>query len=105
MVELLCESIRKCGVDIRAKMYSNIVLGGGGTMLAGMADRLEKELRTHAQASGYQISIKAVPERIYSAWLGASLFSGLLSFDWVSKEEYDESGPSIINRNTMGLNW
>ena len=99
VAETLYHSIMKCDVDLRAMMYSNIVLGGGGTMFGGMVDRLEKEMKVLAP-SGCKISIKALPERIYSAWLGASALSSLSSFGWATKEEYDESGPCLIHRKS-----
>jgi len=34
----------KCDVDIRKDLYGNVVLSGGTTMFAGIADRMQKEL-------------------------------------------------------------
>merc|ERR1711997_1080860 len=38
------DSIMKCDVDIRKDLYGNIVLSGGTTMFAGIADRMRKEI-------------------------------------------------------------
>ena len=41
------------------------------------------------------------PERYkYSVWIGGSILSSLSAFQqmWTSKQEYDESGPSIVHR-------
>ena len=42
----------------------------------------------------------APPERKYSVWLGGSILAALSTFQtmWISKVEYDEGGPGIINR-------
>ena len=42
----------------------------------------------------------APPERKYSVWIGGSILSSLSTFQqmWISKQEYDESGPSIVHR-------
>ncbi len=47
-----------------------------------------------------QIKIIAPPERKYSVWIGGSILASLSTFQqmWISKEEYDESGPSIVHR-------
>ncbi|CAF3480989.1 unnamed protein product, partial [Rotaria sp. Silwood2] len=39
------------------------------------------------------------PDRKYSAWLGGSILASLSTFQskWISKQEYDESGPSIVH--------
>merc|ERR1719453_957167 len=68
--ELTYNSIMKCDVDIRKDLYANVVLSGGTTMYAGIADRK------------------------YSVWIGGSILSSLSTFQqmWISKQEYDESG-------------
>jgi hypothetical protein len=42
----------------------------------------------------------APPERKYSVWIGGSILASLSTFEqqWISKQEYDESGPSIVHR-------
>jgi len=92
-------SIMKCDVDIRKDLYGNIVLSGGTTMFAGIADRMQKEL-VNLAPSTMKIKIIAPPERKYSVWIGGSILSSLSTFNqmWISKEEYDESGPAIVHR-------
>merc|ERR1711962_1768975 len=45
-------------------------------------------------------SIIAPPERKYSVWIGGSILASLSTFQqmWISKQEYDECGPSIVHR-------
>jgi len=92
-------SIMKCDVDIRKDLYGNIVLSGGTTMFDGIADRMEKEVKALAPAS-MKIKIVAPPERKYSVWIGGSILASLSTFQqmWISKQEYDESGPGIVHR-------
>jgi len=92
-------SIMKCDVDIRKDLYGNIVLSGGTTMFDGIAERMEKEIKALAPAS-MKIKIVAPPERKYSVWIGGSILASLSTFQqmWISKQEYDESGPSIVHR-------
>lgn len=49
-----------------------------------------------------QVKIVAPPERKYSVWIGGSILASLSTFQnlWVSKQEYDESGPGIVHRST-----
>eukprot|EP00892_Ulva_mutabilis_P003606 jgi/Ulvmu1/1617/UM112_0003.1 len=44
-------SIMKCDVDIRKDLYGNIVLSGGTTMFAGIADRMSKEVSAMSPSS------------------------------------------------------
>jgi actin-related protein len=97
--ECTYNSIMKCDVDIRKDLYGNVVLSGGTTMFAGIADRMQKEL-VNLAPSTMKIKIIAPPERKYSVWIGGSILSSLSTFNqmWISKEEYDESGPAIVHR-------
>jgi len=93
------DSIMKCDVDIRKDLYENVVMSGGSTMFEGIDKRLEKELQALAPST-MQIKITAPPERKYSVFIGGSILSSLSTFEtmWISKEEYDESGPTIVHR-------
>ncbi|CAD1480858.1 unnamed protein product, partial [Heterotrigona itama] len=90
----------KCDVDIRKDLYANTVLSGGTTMYPGIADRMQKEI-TALAPSTIKIKIIAPPERKYSVWIGGSILASLSTFQqmWISKQEYDESGPGIVHRN------
>ncbi|KAJ5073701.1 actin [Anaeramoeba ignava] len=72
--ETTYNSIMKCDVDIRRDLYGNVVLSG--------------------------VKIIASPERKYSVWIGGSILASLSTFSnmWISNEEYEESGPSIVHR-------
>jgi len=97
--ETLYNSIMKCDLDIRKDLYANTVLSGGSSMFPGIADRMQKEI-THLAPSSMKIKIIAPPERKYSVWIGGSILASLSTFQqmWISKQEYDESGPSIVHR-------
>jgi actin len=49
--ETTFKSIMKCDLDIRRDLYGNVVLSGGTTMYAGIAERLTKELTNRAPPS------------------------------------------------------
>jgi actin-related protein len=93
------QTVMKCDVDIRRDLYANIVLSGGTTMFGGIAERMTKEV-TALAPSTMKIKVVAPPERKYSVWIGGSILSSLSTFQqmWISKAEYDESGPSIVHR-------
>jgi actin beta/gamma 1 len=97
--KLTFTSIMKCDVDIRKDLYGNVVMSGGTTMYQGIPERVQKEIKSLAPDS-MTIKIIAPPERKYSVWIGGSILSSLSTFEemWIKKEEYDESGPSIVHR-------
>ena len=97
--ETTYNSIMKCDVDIRKDLYGNIVLSGGTSMYPGINTRLEKEMIQLAPPT-MKIKVIAPPERKYSVWIGGSILASLSTFQnmWITKEEYDESGPAIVHR-------
>jgi len=97
--ELVFQSIMKCDVDVRKELYGNIVMSGGTTMYNGISERLNKEI-TALAPSTIKIRVVAPAERRFSVWIGGSILSSLSSFQtmWVSKAEFDETGPSIVHR-------
>ncbi|CAF1149094.1 unnamed protein product [Adineta steineri] len=97
--QMVYNTIMKCDIDVRKELYANTVLSGGTTMYNGIADRMEKELKALAPST-MKVKIIAPPERKYAVWIGGSILSSLSTFEamWITKREYDESGPSIVHR-------
>ncbi|XP_011670747.2 actin, cytoplasmic-like [Strongylocentrotus purpuratus] len=95
--EMVYHSVKKCDVDIRKDLYANTVLTGGSAMFPGVADRMHKELSALAPPS---TMIKVIPDSKYSAWIGGSILASLSTFQsmWISKQEYDEWGPTIVHK-------
>jgi len=96
---LTFSSIMKCDVDIRKDLYANTVMSGGTTMFKQIDQRLKDELDKLSPQT-MTVKIVAPPERKYSVWIGGSILASLSTFEemWVTKEEYDESGPAIVHR-------
>ncbi|KAI3691357.1 hypothetical protein L2E82_49701 [Cichorium intybus] len=97
--EMTCYSIMMSDVDMRQHLYENILLSGGSTLFPGIADRMTKEI-TDLAPSRMKVNVVAPPERKYAVWIGGSILASLSTFQqmWISKAEYDESGPSIVHR-------
>ncbi|KAH8080308.1 hypothetical protein JL720_8999 [Aureococcus anophagefferens] len=90
------QTIMKCDVDIRKDL---LLSSPAATMFPGVGERMTKEL-TALAPSTMKIKVIAPPERKYSVWIGGSILSSLSTFQsmWISKAEYDESGPAIVHR-------
>ncbi|KAN0044892.1 hypothetical protein ACTA71_006418 [Dictyostelium dimigraforme] len=96
--ETIYHSIMKCGREFQKHLYGNVVLSGGTSMPRGFTDRMNKEL-TELAPSTMKIKIVTPPECNYSVWIGGSVLASLLTDQmWISNEEYDESGSSIVYR-------
>ncbi|CAF2863558.1 unnamed protein product [Rotaria sp. Silwood2] len=84
-----------CDDDVAALVIDN----GSGMCKAGFAGDDAPQI-TSLAPSTMKIKIIAPPERKYSVWIGGSILASLSTFQqmWISKQEYDESGPSIVHR-------
>ena len=91
------ETIMKSDLDLRRDLFGNVVLSGSNTMFKGFSQRLQKELEKMCPE---KVIVKVIDPLKNAVWLGGSILSSLATFQqmWTSKEEYDESGPSVIRR-------
>ena len=97
--ETVYNSIMKCDVDIRKELYANTVIAGRGSMFPGIAERLHKEIGALAPPT-MKIRIIAAPDRDVIVWKGGDALASLDAFQqmWISRVEYEASGPSIVHR-------
>eukprot|EP00124_Ichthyophonus_hoferi_P002056 Ihof_evm9s127 gene=Ihof_evmTU9s127 len=77
--ECLTEAIVKSDLDLRATLFSSIVLSGGSTLYRGFGDRLLSEVKRLAPKD-IKIRISAPQERKYSTWMGGSILASLNTF-------------------------
>lgn len=98
---LISSSLSQVDVDLRPHLLGNIVITGASTWYAGFTDRLQQELqvaypgvRVRMVASGQMV------ERKFGSWIGGSILASLGTFHqlWISKKEYDEHGPGIVEK-------
>ena len=99
-------------MDIRAKLFENIVLSGATTMFAGFASRIEKDIKEiykekalkNTKDKNVKINIKIIdsPRRKYSVFIGATVLANTYNTDavdyWITKQDWDECGPEIIKK-------
>ncbi|KRY77563.1 Actin-5C [Trichinella pseudospiralis] len=92
-------SIMKCDVDLRKKLYENIILSGGSTMFPGIGKRMKKEIKALAPER-VNVNIHIPPERKYLVWIGGSNMASLDAFQnmWVFYKDYEEYGSAIVHR-------
>jgi actin-related protein len=83
-------------------LYGNVVTVGGNSLMSGFTERLNKELSTRTPPS---VRVKMVQnvsnvERKFSTWIGGSILASLGTFQqmWISKQEYEETGKSIVHK-------
>ena len=97
--EAIYNVIKKFDNALQKELYANIVLAGGNTMYDGIAERIYKEVCDLAPKD-VNVKIVASYDRLYSSWMGGSnwVLSGEFKSNLISKQEYEETGPSILQR-------
>jgi actin-related protein len=95
----------KCDNDLRPDMYGNIVISGGGSMMKGFYERIEKDVRGRLEGvSGNDIKMHADSFRQHAAWIGGSMLASLSTFGQfmvIKKEEWENDPnmrPSLIHK-------
>ena len=100
--QLVYSSVSQCDEGIQQELLANIVLAGGNTMFEGISQRIQKEVAGLAPST-IKTKVIAPPERKYSAWIGGSILASLPQFQsmWITKKDYDEAGPAIVQRKCV----
>jgi len=95
--ELLVNTVKKCDMDLRKRLYSEILLAGGNTMIHGFPERFLNELNK-VLPKELKKKVYAPPERKTSCWVGGSILSTLATFKkmWITKKEFDEQGERVL---------
>ncbi|KAK9470464.1 actin family [Dipodascopsis tothii] len=101
VAQLVAAAVAACDVDARANLVNNILVIGGTTLVQGFTERLNYELTQ--LFPGMKIRIQSPgngSERRFSSWIGGSILASLGTFHqmWIGKKEYDEVGPSIVDK-------
>ncbi|XP_029318578.1 uncharacterized protein LOC115028846 isoform X2 [Cottoperca gobio] len=101
MHESVFKSILSSDIDLRRCFLGNIVLSGGNTLLPGLPERLQAEIRGLVPTNmGESVRVTSPKDRDFSVWSGGAVLANLPTFScaWISQEEYEEYGPQIVFR-------
>lgn len=100
--QLASTSVGMCDADVRLSLYGSVVVTGGNTLLAGFAERLNRDLSHRAPSNTRlkMISANGSVERRFGSWIGGSILASIGTFQqmWISSQEYEESGKSQVER-------
>ncbi|XP_010789403.1 actin-like [Notothenia coriiceps] len=101
MHESVYKSILSSDIDLRRSFLGNIVLSGGNTLLPGLPERLQAEIKGLVPTdTGESVHVTSPKDRDFSVWSGGAVLANLPTFSsaWISQKEYEEHGPQIVFR-------
>lgn len=103
MAEMAFNCIQDSDIDNRVSLYGNIVLSGGSTMYAGIASRMERELRQlyldrvlRGEREGLRrlkLRVEDPPRRRHMVFSGAAVLADIMREQdefWISRAEWAE---------------
>ena len=97
---LVYNSILRSDPEMHANLFANLIITGGGVAPEGTPERLKVEMEKLVPGVRIKAMSTNPDERSIGAWLGGSILASLGSFHelWVSRQDYEEFGPSIVDR-------
>jgi len=81
-------------------LFAGTEAGAVAKLLGQTPKSIQRMMKKSVIDVPVKVKIVAPPERRYYVWIGGSILASLSTFQemWISKEEYDESGPAIVHR-------
>jgi len=101
LASLVLDAIGASDMDMQPTLNSNILVTGGSSLLPGLLERLDLQLRLRSPATKFKLSANGNHvERRFAPWLGGSILASLGSFHqlWIGHDEYKEQGRSVVHR-------
>lgn len=102
VVDLALNAASSCDADVRKDLYQGVVLSGGSSLFPQFKERFEGEFGHRAPSTTRTkvMAAQSSSERRFAPFIGGSILASLGSFQqmWMSRSEYDENGPSYIQR-------
>ena len=96
--EMVINSIDKCDVNIKGKLYKTIVMSGGNTKFKGIEEKMKTNL-SYLIPRGVDIKLRIQENQELNCWNGGNIVASLSTFNkmLVYKKEWEECGKNIIH--------
>ena len=96
--EMVINSIDKCDINIKGKLYKTIVMSGGNTKFKGIEEKMKTNL-SYLIPRGVDIKLRIQENQELNCWNGGNIVASLSTFNkmLVYKKEWEECGKNIIH--------
>ncbi|KAK8440288.1 hypothetical protein B9J08_03387 [Candidozyma auris] len=108
--------VQSSPIDVRKKLYKNIVLSGGSTMFKDFGRRLQRDIKalvnerielseklSGVKSTGVDVQVISHKRQRNAVWFGGSLLAQTAEFKsyCYTKQDYDEYGPGIVRNFSL----
>lgn len=100
--QMIVNSVNKVDIDLRSKLYGNVFVSGGNTLLRGLQEKLHTEIKK-ITPKRVKVKLHTPNNRNLSCWLGGNVITTLEIFKkmCVTKNEWFEKGRKIVHVKTI----
>ena len=100
--EMIFNSINNANIELRTKLFENILLSGGNTAINGIGNKTYSEIKKMVNQN-IKINIHSPKNPHLLSWIGGNVISGLEIFKkmWITKQEWEEKGNIILHEKTI----
>ena len=102
MDKMLLNSINNADVDLNLKLYDDILLSGGNTLIKGFHETLYKDIQSNF-SKNIKVRLYTPKNPQYCCWIGGKVVSSNDNFKtmWITKEEWKEKGEKILQEKLI----
>ena len=100
--EMINNSINNVDIELRKKLFENIILSGGNTAIKGTSNKVFSEMKNTTNQN-MKIKIYSPKNPHLLCWIGGNIISELQIFKnmWITRQEWEEKGNSIFHQKTI----
>ena len=100
--KIICDSINKTDIELRIKLFGDILLSGGNTSIKGFHQTLHKGIKERIN-NRIKIRLYTPQKPQFSSWIGGKVITSLNNFNnmWITKEEWDEKGENCFKEKII----
>jgi len=100
--KMIYDTINSTDIELRIKLFGEILLSGGNTSIKGLPQALHKEIKKRINKH-IKVRLYTPQKPQYCSWVGGKVVSSLNDFKnmWITKEEWDEKGEKIFKEKTI----
>ena len=100
--EMIFNSINNANIELRTKLFENIILSGGNTAINGIGNYMYNEIKGMVNQN-LKININSPKNPHLLSWIGGNVISGMEIFKkmWITKQEWEEKGDIILHEKTI----
>ena len=101
MDEMIYNSINNIDINLTLKLYEDIILSGGNTLIKGFPEALHQKIKSRNKNIKVRLFTPKKPQNC--SWIGGKVVSSMDNYKniWISKEDWNEKGENIFKQKNI----